>query len=44
MLGGDIAISPDGQLVAAIGDGDVGVYRVSDGSQVKVLPYRNQMP
>jgi len=42
--GGDVAISPDGQYVASIYDGDVIVYRVSDGSQVKFLPYRNQTP
>jgi hypothetical protein len=40
---GDIAISPDGQFVAAIYDGDVGVYRVSDGSQVQLIPYHNQI-
>ncbi len=44
MVSGDIAISPDGQYVAAIYDGDVGVYRVSDGSQIKLIPYRNQIP
>jgi WD40 repeat protein len=43
MAGGDVAISPDGQYVASISDGDVAVYRVSDGSQVKILPYRNQI-
>jgi WD40 repeat protein len=42
-VSGDVAISPDGQYVAAIYDGDVTVYRVSDGSQVKFLPYRNQV-
>ncbi len=42
-VSGDVAISPDGQYVAAIYDGDVTVHRVSDGSQVKVLPYRNQI-
>ncbi|HEY6475683.1 MAG TPA: sigma factor [Polyangia bacterium] len=42
-LSGDVAISPDGQYVAVIYDGDVTVYRVSDGSQVKFLPYRNQI-
>ena len=44
MVSGDIALSPDGQFVAAIYDGDVGVYKVSDGSQVKLIPYRNQIP
>jgi hypothetical protein len=43
MAGGDVAISPDGQYVASIFDGDVAVYKVSDGSQVKLLPYRNQI-
>jgi hypothetical protein len=42
-VSGDVAISPDGQYVAAIYDGDVNVYRVSDGSLVKFLPYRNQI-
>ena len=43
MAGGDVAISPDGQYVASVNDGDVIVYRVSDGSQVKTLLYRNQI-
>jgi hypothetical protein len=42
-VSGDVALSPDGQFVVAIYDGDVTVYRVSDGSQVKFLPYRNQV-
>lgn len=42
-VSGDVAISPDGQNVAAVVDGDVTVYQVSDGSQVKFLPYRNQI-
>jgi hypothetical protein len=40
---GDIAISPDGQYVAAIYDGDVRVSRVSDGSLVELIPYHNRM-
>jgi WD40 repeat protein len=42
-VSGDVGISPDGQYVAVIYDGDVTVYRVSDGSVVKFLPYRNQV-
>jgi hypothetical protein len=41
-VGGDVAISPDGQVVAVVMDGDVAVYRVSDGSELKLIPYRNQ--
>lgn len=39
---GDAAISPDGQSVALTLNGDVAVYRVSDGSQIKLIPYRNR--
>ena len=41
--GGDLAISPDGKYVAVVAAGDVTIYAVSDGSQVKVLPYRTQI-
>ena len=41
-VSGDVAISPAGQEVAVIYDGDVTVDRVSDGALVKVLPYLNR--